>query len=101
MLAGDSITLLEPHSVSYATFLASQIGDLIAYFDARRHRGAGEVTIDETHDENDVTINWGTPGNESTHSTPKHPPQGSDKPRSGVLGITNCIDVELLICFLL
>jgi hypothetical protein len=85
MLAADSVSLVEPHSVSYVTFLATQLGDLIAYFDARRHRTAGEVTIDETQEDNNASINWGTPGNESTHSTPKHPSKDPSKPRSGVL----------------
>ncbi len=85
MLAADAVTLVEPHSVSYVTFLASQIGDLIAYFDARRHRTTGEVTIDETQEDNNGTVNWGTPGDESSHSTPKHPRSDSNKPKSGVI----------------
>ncbi len=39
MLGPDSVTLLEPHALTYA----GQIADLIAYFEARVHRVPGEL----------------------------------------------------------
>jgi hypothetical protein len=95
MLGPDGLTFVEPHGTSYATFLAGQIADLIAYFDARRHRSQGEVNLEErnpletTHFGTPPLLHWGTPNtsggswnNNSLHSTPAH--GGTGKPMSGV-----------------
>ncbi len=93
MLGSDGLTLLEPHATMYASFLASQIGDLIAYFDARARRATGIVTLAEPGqtplNRTPPQLNWGTPNtsglswaNASGHSTPR---DSSDVPQSGVL----------------
>jgi hypothetical protein len=95
MLGPDGVSLLDPHSTTYVTFLAGQIADLIAYFESRHHRANGDVTIDDRPvfhlDRTQMTpplLHWGTPNtsgfnNNSTHSTPNttDPPA---KPQSGV-----------------
>ncbi len=94
MLGPDGVTFLEPHATNYATFLASQIADLIAYFESRHHRTRGEVNLEDPRNPLDVTqigspphLNWGTPNssgvswnNNSVHSTPVQ----AGKPLSGV-----------------
>jgi hypothetical protein len=84
MLCPDGVTLMEPHGTSYSAFLASQIADLIAYFESRHHRTRGEVDL-TTENPANVTqytsppyLHWGTPNtsgplwdnNNSQHSTP-------------------------------
>ncbi len=92
MLGPDGVTLLEPHSTAYVSFLASQIADLIGYFESRHHRTRGEVDLTGDNQGLDVSaiqsppfLNWGTPNtsglnNNSVHSTPKT----VSKPPSGV-----------------
>ncbi len=95
MLGPDGVTFLEPHATAYATFLATQIADLVAYFESRHHRTRGEVNLEEQRPPLDVTqvgsppqLHWGTPNssgaswhnNDSTHSTPVQ----AGRPISGV-----------------
>jgi hypothetical protein len=89
MLGPDGVTLLEPHGTTYSAFLASQIADMIAYFESRTHRTRGEVDL-TTENPGNVSqftsppqLNWGTPNsssaswrNTSHHSTPSKPPSG-------------------------
>jgi hypothetical protein len=95
MFGPDGTGLLEPHATTYATFLAGQIGDLVAYFEALHHRSRGEVNLEGQSALNTTQISspphlgWGTPNgsgvswnNNSIHSTPLRP--GTDKPMSGV-----------------
>ncbi len=95
MLGTDGTFMVEPHATSYATFLAGQIADLIAYFESRQHRSRGEVSLEERPTLNATQLgsppllNWGTPNtsgvswtNNSTHSTPMR--NGVEKPMSGV-----------------
>jgi hypothetical protein len=96
MLGPDGVTLMEPHGTSYSVFLASQIADLIAYFESRHHRTRGEVDLTGDNP-NNVTqytsppyLNWGTPiasggsfNNNTLHSTPN----SAAKPPSGVCAL--------------
>jgi hypothetical protein len=90
-LSPDGLTLLEPHSSTYVTFLANQIADLICYFESRHHRTRGEVSFNDDHlNQTQMTpplLNWGTPNTSgnwgSQHSTPRHEDDPT-KPKSGV-----------------
>jgi hypothetical protein len=98
MLGPEGTTLVEPHATGYATFLASQIADLIAYFESRQHRARGEVNLEERGPLNTTLVgsppllHWGTPNttgaswnNNSIHSTPAK--DGTGRPLSGVSGL--------------
>ncbi len=90
MLSPDGSSLVEPHATPYTTFLACQIADLIAYFEAREHRVRGEVTVPDNpvFDRSHISPpHWGTPNTSGAswaeeHSTPRQP---QEKPQSGVL----------------
>ncbi len=105
MLDADGETLLEPHSTSYVSFLATQIADLIAFFESRHHRSRGEVTIgDDNHlNRTQMTpppLNWGTPNTSGTwnsnHSTPRDN-DAPEKPKSGVSIILHMFHKKLII----
>jgi hypothetical protein len=92
MLSPDGMSLVEPHATPYVTFLACQIADLIAYFDAREHRVRGVVTIPDNpvFDRSHLSpppLNWGTPITmgaswDGDHSTPC---VTQERPKSGVI----------------
>jgi hypothetical protein len=97
MLSSDGLTLVEPHATPYVTFLACQISDLIAYFEARDHRVRGDVTVPDnpTFDRSHLSpppLNWGTPNTSGVswaedNPTPRHPGSAQERPQSGVKSI--------------
>ena len=100
MLGPDGV-LVEPHSVSFVTFLATQIADLIAYFESRHRRTTGEVNLADLEPGTATVnlnltpplLNWGTPGTSGAvnsswgTSTPTSTPRAPPKPQSGVFQI--------------
>ncbi len=92
MLGPDGVTLMEPHGTAYSAFLASQITDLIAYFESRHHHTRGEVDLTSENPGNvtQVTsppyLNWGTPNSSgaSWHNSHHSTPNSAAKPPSGI-----------------
>jgi len=92
MLGPDGVVLVEPFSSAYATFLATQISDIMAYFESRQKRVTGEVTITDVPETPPPVGAWGTPGSTSWGATstpagglPDATLQENNRPRSGVI----------------
>jgi hypothetical protein len=109
MLGNDRITLLEPYQTSYMMFLASQIPDLISFFESCHQRTKGTTSVAQgptrsilhcvfvLPDPGTVTLDdepttppfllWGTPNTSGNMSTAWHnnnTPDRGEKPQSGL-----------------
>ncbi len=95
MVGPEGIVLVEPHRSAYVIFLASQIADVMAYFEARKERARGQVNIDDEGTfqppPTPPNLPWGTPSTsgKSTSQLNNNTPQSGRKdlenmPKSGV-----------------
>jgi hypothetical protein len=92
MVGPDGIVLVEPHRSSYASFLASQISSLLAFFEARDARTRGEVTVNDDEDTfqpppTPPNLGWHTPSSTNRGSSGQKSTDESG-PRSGVFRFT-------------